>query len=873
MVRLVTSIYLPLTTAKDANLSFLFDLKGLSANGLFRIPGQTKTVNALYKHFMTQLENGRNGPFQVEVTIANPTLPTHIPFTVHDLTSLYKKFLAGVDGGILGSVTLFNAIKKVIEPAGVCIENLYTASSIINASQIAEILLETASRDRYYLITAVFGLLAYIKEDEGDFDDVEGKKKRDPAQSQEKMSSKALGVVFAPLLLGNKTDGIEIESLGKDQEFQQFTKLTANVSKAKSTQVTELITGMARAELAGLIIEILILQWDNIACFLRSKTELYGRGGSGFTQLNVAKKRSLNTISGSRDVSENWPLVTNKKKNSSLTRSISTNFVETGRKYRHNKGDRTTSLLMFPKGYATLNDYNAEFLSDDSEWEEPSDFSAIGRLAKKYMEEYENPTEEDKSLTAWILSMAPKPEEEKVQTASEIEVKVETEKKLTDRFGEDEAEKRLMKLNEEKEDDEAKKKQDTESGECEETGETGDNGNIAADISNHIQLPGKPAPATNRRPSRSSFSRIPRRSVDGLRSRGSTISSSSSKNSLKSVPEECEPFPPLYGETQVESSNNIQRPATPWRCYRNITHGSQISLASTDRWDDSILVSVSQRDERRASVGQHSSRIPRFRHMATGSTASSEINTPSSFARRERIGLTVATPSRLNRVYSHADELLHHVSELPSEISIKDRSGKLMIGCCDRLLLTSSAACPSVENRSRLTSSQLNEMPRAARAGSVTSEISVNSADFEAIGLPGGLEMGNESLADGQNSKMSALYAELHKTQRELAREKHRSSKLEQDLDAVRRAKGSAFFIERLKEAESQIKQWRERAERAEISCLRQDHEQAGVIQSFVEKRLEARKTASSGSKTSESSSDGRNRDRRGRSVGVGLRR
>ena len=168
-----------------------------------------------------------------------------------------------------------------------------------------------------------------------------------------------------------------------------------------------------------------------------------------------------------------------------------------------------------------------------------------------------------------------------------------------------------------------------------------------------------------------------------------------------------------------------------------------------------------------------------------------------------------------------------------------------------------------------------SRIPRAARSGSIISEMSVNTADFEAIGLAAGPGMEEEEeggLAEGQNAKMSALYAELHRTQRELARQKYRNSRLEHDLDAVRRAKGSAFFIDRLKEAESQVKQWRERAERAEISCLRRDHEQADVIESFVERRLEARKTTSSGSKTSETSSDGRSRDRRGRSVGGILR-
>ena len=689
MVRLAFFLLFTLDLLQQILTSAVFlTLVGFSASGLFRIPGQTKTVNALYRHFMTQLENGRDGPFQVEVTIANPTLPTHIPFTVHDITSLYKKFLVGVDGGILGSVDLFDALKKVIEPSGVRADNLFSADSIINASDIADILLKIESQDRYFLITAVFGLLAYIKKDEGDIDDAEGTKKRDAAQSQERMSSKALGVVFAPLLLGNKTDQIEVESLGRDQEFQQFTKMSANANKAKSTQVTELITGMARTELAGSIVEIMLLQWDNVAGFLRTKTYYYGRGKDyRRNEIHVPKKRSFNTIAGSRDVSENWPLITNKKKNSSLTRSISTNFIETGRKYEHNKGDRVTSLLMFPEGYRTIYDYEAEFLSDQSDWEEPSDYSEVGRKVKQMMEELENPTEEDKSLNEWISKTKKEDEKKLLQTESEVKVKVEAEKKLNDRSEGDEA-KEMLKVIEEQNDDEAEKTHDLnneESGKSDKSGKTGKSGkagDIDDDIANfpdHIQLPEKPTPATSRRSSRSSFSRIPRRSVDGLRSRGSTISSSSSKNSLKSVPEECEPFPPLYEESQTESYRNTQRPATPMRRYRNITHGSQISLVSTGGMDDSVLGSVSQCGGRRTSVGQQSSRIPRFQRLATLSTASSEMNTPSSVVKRERVGLTVATPSRLNRVHSQAAELLHHVSEIPSEISVRDRSGKL---CC-----------------------------------------------------------------------------------------------------------------------------------------------------------------------------------------------
>ena len=624
---------------------------------------------------MTQLDDGRNGPFQVEITIANPALPTDIPFTIHDITSIYKKFLAGVDGGILGSLTLFNALKEVIEPSGICVENILDASSILTASRIAEIIMEVESRDRYFLITAVFGLLAYVKEHEGEVEDVEGGKKKGVANHPGKMSSKALGVVFAPLLLGNRTDEIEIESFGKGAEFQQFTKLAANVNKAKANQVTELAHSMARNDLTAAITEGLLLQWSNIACFLQGKYQDTAENGLYPAQLNVPKKRSANSVPKSRDVSENWPLTVMAEDNkSSMKRSITTNRIEIGNRYRPNKGDRTTSLLIFPKECPTMLDYDLAYPPSDTDWEEPSDFSEICRKAKKYMEEIENGAE------SVDIDLEKNSEEEIVQNMAMAEVKDEADVKASGGYGEDEIEKKPV---EEEEEGEAEKKLVGGDGDFGHDGESREIEVLAADAARGIQLPEEPVLKPVRRSSKSSFSRIPRRSVDGLRSRGSTISSSaSSKNSLKSVPEETEPFPPLYEEPKTELSSYNQEPSTPWRIYRNNRNGSQLSLASTDRMDDSILESGSQYKGRRSS----SSRIPRFRHIFTGSTMFSEMNTPSPFARkRERTGLTTATPSRLNQVHSHADELLHHVSELPSEISVRAKNGKYRARYCEKI--------------------------------------------------------------------------------------------------------------------------------------------------------------------------------------------
>lgn len=90
-------------------------------------------------------------------------------------------------------------------------------------------------------------------------------------------------------------------------------------------------------------------------------------------------------------------------------------------------------------------------------------------------------------------------------------------------------------------------------------------------------------------------------------------------------------------------------------------------------------------------------------------------------------------------------------------------------------------------------------------------------------------------------TKIAALYAELHRTQRDLARTKERALRAEKELDLLRRSRGSAVLNEQLRNSERKLRHWRERAERAESSILRRDDEQASVIEDFVEKRIESR--------------------------------
>lgn len=229
---------------------------GTQVPGLFRIPGQTRTITALKDHFLGHLYlDSFTTPHQqdIEVTVRLAALPSQsvVAYNIHDVASTFKFFLGELDGGILGSVDIFESLRKVLFPntntntstgegkekgrtslewacRGIDTEVNEVENDGIEARWVVMIFCGIECAQRRNLILAVFGILAMLKQDP--VDSVMGSPKRErafpvtfsdalreltaefpPATTNDRMSSKALSLVFAPLLLGNLTEQIHIE--------------------------------------------------------------------------------------------------------------------------------------------------------------------------------------------------------------------------------------------------------------------------------------------------------------------------------------------------------------------------------------------------------------------------------------------------------------------------------------------------------------------------------------------------------------------------------------------------------------------------------------------------------------------------------------
>lgn len=172
--------------------------------GIFRIPGSTRVVNTLYDYYCTYGDTD-----SVSSTTRCPTLPTHIRCDAHDIASTFKKFLAGLPGGILGSLSLFDALVAIHSQLQGDAEVHWTKESKLRARLIALAIGTVKSQNQRELICAVFGLLCLVgrvaknapREDES------GR----PLPSADLMGYNALGIVFGPLLIGDAIDNYQMK--------------------------------------------------------------------------------------------------------------------------------------------------------------------------------------------------------------------------------------------------------------------------------------------------------------------------------------------------------------------------------------------------------------------------------------------------------------------------------------------------------------------------------------------------------------------------------------------------------------------------------------------------------------------------------------
>ena len=122
---------------------------GRTTRGIFRINGGSSVVSALYNHYCTLAGDGE----VVTGTVICPKLPTDIKCDVHDVASAFKKFLFGLPGGILGSMSLFCALSTIQSQLGANPEMTRTKQTKVRARLIALGILTLKSQYRHVLLS------------------------------------------------------------------------------------------------------------------------------------------------------------------------------------------------------------------------------------------------------------------------------------------------------------------------------------------------------------------------------------------------------------------------------------------------------------------------------------------------------------------------------------------------------------------------------------------------------------------------------------------------------------------------------------------------------------------------------------------------
>ncbi|KAG9252881.1 uncharacterized protein F5Z01DRAFT_624792 [Emericellopsis atlantica] len=168
-----------------------------ATGGMFRIPGSTKAVNALFEYYC-RTEKGAEG---VSGTVRCPTLPSHFATSVHDVASTFKRLLAVLPGGLMGSLSLFDALVATHSQLAGKQESPRTKQTKVRARMIALAIGTVESQFRRGLICAVLGLLSLVGRtaEEAPTEDDNGR----PLPTSDLMGYNALGIIFGPLLLGD----------------------------------------------------------------------------------------------------------------------------------------------------------------------------------------------------------------------------------------------------------------------------------------------------------------------------------------------------------------------------------------------------------------------------------------------------------------------------------------------------------------------------------------------------------------------------------------------------------------------------------------------------------------------------------------------
>ncbi|CCX09633.1 Similar to Probable Rho-GTPase-activating protein 6; acc. no. O43027 [Pyronema omphalodes CBS 100304] len=255
-------------TCIHAAAQFLLN-NGLKTPGIFRVSGNVSTVYALYDFYQKQLEENNNEA--VVATTALARLPSHIHYSIHDVAHLFRKLLHGLPGGLLGSPSVFQAlynIHRFVYPDPSLGDEM---TRKVKPRMIALAISSVNLHFRISLICAVFGLLRAITL--ANEQELETKVK-DPHEMFASIKEDALGIVFGPLLLGDKSDHIltdDLEDRGGLLVLPSVDPTATATKRNKSTKSRSSKLDMSfnkknleKTRRAAMVCQMLIDNWEDI---------------------------------------------------------------------------------------------------------------------------------------------------------------------------------------------------------------------------------------------------------------------------------------------------------------------------------------------------------------------------------------------------------------------------------------------------------------------------------------------------------------------------------------------------------------------------------------------------------------------------------
>jgi len=207
--------------------------------------------------------------------VSSPNLPSHFNASVHDVASAFKKFLAGLPGGILGSLALFDALFAVHSQVYADPELNRTKLSKLRARLIALAIGTLKSQYRRELICAVFGLLSLIGRtaETASREDEHGR----PLPTSDLMGYTALGTVFGPLLVGKLLDSYSMKLANANEGLilLPLSPPRARISRSRrksktADDVRPPSIEVDKIQVASSITEMIITHWREVVKHLKN---------------------------------------------------------------------------------------------------------------------------------------------------------------------------------------------------------------------------------------------------------------------------------------------------------------------------------------------------------------------------------------------------------------------------------------------------------------------------------------------------------------------------------------------------------------------------------------------------------------------------